>query len=266
MGKVVTDEHPTSKLTETQRLDASYFNSLWLELYKRDHIQPEVVSDEEMWQRDLGHSLRVAFEWLGDLRAKRVLELGCGPGDYTIMMARRGAQVTAIDIAPASLQITRHRARRNGVDSVVHVSWTAAEQLAFPAETFDRVVGFGLLHHADLVALGPEVRRVLRSGGRALFREPLRTNPVLQFAREHLPYRDKHRSPNEKPLDHSDISRLGDHFRATRVREFYLFSMISRVVGSEMSIPALWALDEFLIQHLSLVRRWCRYVLVEYAA
>ena len=266
MGGLVADELLTGKLTEAQRLDASYFNSLWLELFEQGQIEPEVVSDEEMWRRDLGHSLRVVFEWLGDLRAKRVLELGCGAGDYTIMMARHGAQVTAIDIAPASLMITRRRAGRSGVDSAVGVSCAAAERLPFPAETFDRVVGFGLLHHADLSALGPEVRRVLRPGGRALFREPLGTNPVLQFAREHLPYRDKHRSPNENPLNYADIARLGVHFRSTRVREFYLFSMISRVVGSEMSIPALWALDEFLIRHLPLVRRWCRYVLVEYAA
>ena len=40
-----------------------------------------------------------------------ILELGCGPGDYTIMLARRGAQVTAIDIAPTSLGITRERAQ-----------------------------------------------------------------------------------------------------------------------------------------------------------
>jgi SAM-dependent methyltransferase len=141
----------------------------------------------------------------------------------------------------------------------------AAEQLAFRAETFDRVVGFGLLHHADPAALGPEVRRVLRPGGRALFREPLGTKPVLRFARERLPYRNKHRSLNENPLDYTDIHQVGRLFRATRVREFYLFSMISRVVRGETSFPALWALDEFLIQRLPLVRRWCRYVLVEYA-
>jgi ubiquinone/menaquinone biosynthesis C-methylase UbiE len=254
-----------SGLSQAQYLDASYFNALWQEMFDQGQISLVVPPDEEMWQRDLGRSLQVAFEWLGDLRGKRVLELGCGPGDYTIMMARRGAQVTAVDIAPASLAITHRRAEANRVHRAVQVNWMAAETLAFPAETFDWVVGFGLLHHADSMALAPEVRRVLRPAGRALFREPLGANSVLQFVREHLPYRDKHRSLNEHPLDYAQIKQVGQHFRASRVREFYLFSMISRAVGREMSFPALWALDEFLIQRVPAVRRWCRYVLLEYA-
>jgi SAM-dependent methyltransferase len=253
------------KMTQAQCLDANYFNALWMELSEHGEIEPVVPTDQEMWQRDLGRSLQVAFEWLGDLRGKRMLELGCGPGDYTIMMARRGAQVTAIDIAPASLTITSQRAQRSRADTAVHMCWMAAEGLAFPAGTFDWVVGFGLLHHADLSALGPEVRRVLRSGGRALFREPLGINPALRLARERLPYRAKRRSPNENPLGYAEINQVGRFFRATRVREFYLFSMLSRAVGGEMSFPALWAMDEFLIQRLPRVRRWCRYVLIEYA-
>jgi SAM-dependent methyltransferase len=254
-----------SGMSQAQYLDASYFNALWQEMFDQGQISLVVPPDEEMWQRDLGRSLQVAFEWLGDLRGKRVLELGCGPGDYTIMMARRGAQVTAVDIAPASLAITHQRAEANRVHQAVQVNWMAAETLAFPAQTFDWVVGFGLLHHADSMALAPEVRRVLRPAGRALFREPLGANSVLQFAREHLPYRDKHRSLNEHPLDYAQIKHVGQHFRASRVREFYLFSMISRAMGREMSFPALWALDEFLIQRVPAVRRWCRYVLLEYA-
>jgi ubiquinone/menaquinone biosynthesis C-methylase UbiE len=254
-----------SGLTEAQRQDAEHFDAHWRELMERGKIDWVVPPDEEMWRRDLGRSLRVTFEWLGDLRGKRVLELGCGPGDYTIMMARRGADVTALDIAPSSLHITRQRAEASGVRSAVHVSWMAAETLAFPAATFDWVVGFGLLHHADPAALGPELKRVLRPGGRALFREPLGANPVLEFARNHLPYRDKHHSLNEHPLKYEHIHRVGQSFRATRVREFYLFSMISRAVGGEMSFPALWTLDEFLICRAPMMRRWCRYVLVEYA-
>jgi SAM-dependent methyltransferase len=151
------------------------------------------------------------------------------------------------------------------VGDVIHVGWMAAETLAFPDETFDWVVGFGLLHHANPATLGPELRRVLRPGGRALFREPLGTNPILEFARNHLPYRNKHHSLNEHPLKYGHINLVGQSFRSTRIREFYLFSMISRAIGSETSYPALWALDEFLIRCVPAIRRWCRYVLVEYA-
>lgn len=253
-------------LTEAQRLDATYFNALWQQQFEAGRIDPVVPADEVMWQQDLGRSLRVTFEWLGDLQGQRVLELGCGPGDYTIMLARRGAQVTALDVAPASLLITSRRAQANGVQQAIQTAWMTAETLAFPAGVFDWVVGFGLLHHADPVRLGPEVRRVLRPGGKALFREPLGANPLLEFTRQYLPYRAKHRSLNEHPLKYSDIEQVGQHFRVTRLREFYLFSMISRAVGGEMSFPGLWALDEYLIGRLPGLRRWCRYALIEYAA
>lgn len=262
----MTAENIFTRLTEAQRLDATYFNALWLRLFAEGRINPVVPPDEVMWRQDLGRSLQVSFAWLGNLQGQRVLELGCGPGDYTIMLARRGAQVTALDIAPASLQITRQRARANGVQQAIQTTWMTAESLAFPAGSFDWVVGFGLLHHADPIKLGPEVRRVLRPGGKALFREPLGANPLLEFTREYLPYRAKHRSLNEHPLRYSDIKQVGQHFRATRLREFYLFSMISRAVGGEMSFPGLWALDEYLIRHLPGLRRWCRYVLIEYTA
>lgn len=251
-------------MTKAQRLDAGYFHSLWSEMLKQGQIEPIVPGDEIMWQRDLGRSLKVAFDWLGDLRGKQVLELGCGPGDYTIMLARRGGRVTALDIAPASLKITRWRAEANRVEQAVRVNWMPAETLAFPDASFDLVVGFGLLHHADITLLAPEVRRVLRPSGRALFREPLGANPLLHVVREYVPYRHKHRSLNEHPLTYRQIKAVGRYFRTARWREFYLFSMISRAVGTEMSFPPLWAIDEFLIRRVPAARRWCRYILIEY--
>lgn len=251
-------------LTEAQRLDTEYYNYLWQHLFEQGQITLSVPSDEAMWQEDLGRSLYVTFEWLGCLKGKRVLELGCGPGDYTVMLARRGAQVTVIDIAPASLQLTSHRVRANQVAESVTVSRMAAESLAFATESFDVVIGFGLLHHANPVALAPHLKRVLKPGGRAIFREPLGANPLLQFIRNYVPYRQKHRSPNENPLRNCDIEQVAQYFHTMRRREFYLLSMISRAIGSETSFPILWALDEFLIRHLPLIRPLCRYILIEY--
>jgi SAM-dependent methyltransferase len=183
------------------------------------------------------------------------------------MLAHRGAQVTAIDLAPSALSLVRRRAEIHGLTSSIHVRRMAAEQLDFSDASFDLVVGFGLLHHVDLAAIGPEVRRVLADGGRALFREPLGCNPVLEFARSRLPYRRKVlRSQNERPLTYEGINLVGRHFRATRTRELYLFSMITRAVGSETSLPTLWALDEWLLRRFPRLRRYCRYVIVEYLA
>lgn len=253
-----------SHSAEAHRQEVEHFDQHWRQVWKEGKLDLVIPPDEEIWRRDLGRARRIAFEWLGDLRGKRVLELGCGPGDNTILMARRGANVIALDIAPSSLDITRRCASANRLERSVHLSRMMAESLAFRNGSFDWVVGFGFLHHVDSSTIGDELRRVLRPDGRALFFEPLGTNPLLEFSREHLPYRGKHHSPNEHPLTYDDLRHMGKSFKHARAREFYLFSMISRVVASERAFGALWALDEFLIKHLRAVRRWCRYVLVEY--
>ena len=260
-----TETPPPAALTAAQQLDTIYYHRLWQQLFNRGQIPLAVPPDEILYRQDLGRSLRVAVDWLGNLHGQRVLELGCGPGDYTIMLTRRGASVTAIDLAPAALWLTRRRAAYNGVGHAVHTARMAAETLAFPAHTFDWVVGFGLLHHANPTALAPAIHRVLKPGGRALFREPLGVNPVLSLARKIVPYRRKHHSQNEHPLTYHTIRQVGRYFNATRCREFYLFSMITRAVGAETSFPALWHLDEWLLRRYPCARRWCRYVLIEYA-
>jgi ubiquinone/menaquinone biosynthesis C-methylase UbiE len=55
-----------------------------------------------------------------------------------------------------------------------------AHHLPYDDATFDYVVGDGILHHLDDVALG-EVHRVRKPGGRALFREPLLDSDLRQI-------------------------------------------------------------------------------------
>lgn len=250
------------RLTDRQRADAAFFDRHWTRLVD-DGFEWIVPPDEAMFRLDLGRSLRYALRRMGDLTGARILELGCGTGDYTVVLARRGAQVTAVDLAPAALEITRRRARRNDVGHRIQVARMPAEALACADGTFDWVVGFGVLHHARPAALAAEARRVLGPGGRALFREPLGLNPLLEFARRHLPYRRKVRAPGDRFLREEDLQAVAAHFSTARLRPFYLFSMISRAFGKRETVPLLWSLDEFLLARFPGLWRWCRYAVLE---
>ena len=80
------------------------------------------------------------------------------------------------------------------------VVWMPVVTLVFPNAFFDRVVGFGLLHHADPVA---SVRKFAalsnRVGGRC-FANLSGQFETPEFARRCLPHRSKHHSENEHPL------------------------------------------------------------------
>ncbi len=250
------------ELTERQRADVAFFDRYWTRQVD-EGLEWIVPPDEAMFQRDLGRSLRYVLQRMGDLAGMRILDLGCGTGDYTVVLARRGAWVTAVDLAPVALEVTRRRAARNGVGERIEVARLPAEALALADGAFDWVVGFGVLHHAQPSALGAEARRVLRPGGRALFREPLGLNPLLEFARRYLPYRHKSRAPGDRFLQQEDLEAVEVHFSSARRRAFYLFSMISRALGKRERFPLLWSLDEWLLRRFPGLWRWCRYVVLE---
>jgi ubiquinone/menaquinone biosynthesis C-methylase UbiE len=96
----------------------------------------------------------------------RLLEIGCGMGTDLLQFARAGAQCTAVDITPRSIEITRHRfALYNESGSFL---LSDGEHLPFRSESFDIVYSNGVLHHTpDTQGAIDEVHRVLRKDGTA---------------------------------------------------------------------------------------------------
>lgn len=255
----------SERLTRVHREEGAFFDHHWRKVMEAGDVDLVVPPDAELFQEDLGRSLAYMLARMGDLDGARATDLGCGPGDYTIFVARHGATVDAVDIARSALEITRQRAAASGVGDRVRTHLMGAERLGFADDAFDLVLGFGLLHHADLTRLGPEMRRVLKPGGRALFREPLGAGGPAEVARRYLPYRGKYHSRHERALTYADVAVLGRSFDAIETREFYLLSSISRLLGSERSwlFRRLYALDEALLRRFPRLRPWCRYVVVE---
>src|SRR4051812_38144279 len=55
------------------------------------------------------------LRWMGDLRGKRILEIGSGIGEASVYFATRGADVTAVDISTGMLSLVDRLAERHGV-------------------------------------------------------------------------------------------------------------------------------------------------------
>ena len=91
--------------------------------------------------------------WAG----KRVLEIGCGIGTDTMNFLKAGARVTSVDLSTESLALAKQRAAVYGVDHEVTFHQADAERLsdAVPAERYDLVYSFGVIHHT------PHPERVL---------------------------------------------------------------------------------------------------------
>jgi SAM-dependent methyltransferase len=106
---------------------------------------------------------------LGDLRGKRVLDLGCGNGSAGITFAQQGAIVIAIDGSDAHLARARERSEREEVK----VEWRKGDlaDLAFlRAESIDAAFsGFAVAEVEDAARLFRQVQRVLKPNGPFVF-------------------------------------------------------------------------------------------------
>lgn len=176
---------------------------------------------------------------LDDVAGRRVLDYGCGTGGTMVQLLARGAQVTGFDIAHSRLREAGQLLANKSDGGRVGLAQYAAEMLPFQDGAFDAVLGRQILHHLDLAIATPEIARVLRPGGRAVFLKPLTRNPILEGYRRLTPHL---RSPTERALSMDDIAAMGRHFRSYRHQEFILLSILPILAAALIRKPG--ALDD----------------------
>lgn len=199
-------------------------------------------------------------EFLGDIQGKKILELGCGVGYVSVLLAKNGADVTSFDISPRSMSVVKKRAELNQVRLKPLVS--SGEALPFKDESFDIIFGKSILHHLIIDVARRDLNRVLCKGGKAVFVEPMGMNPLLTFARRHLPYPHKNEVGVDQPLTYNDIKLWMEGFQLTRINEIQLLSMIERVFGWDTQLPLFREMDSFLLKNIPFLRKFCRYVVI----
>jgi ubiquinone/menaquinone biosynthesis C-methylase UbiE len=105
---------------------------------------------------------------------RRGLDVGCGPGQFTTLIAERlpGAQMWGIDLAPTMIELARRHAAASSAATRVHFEVADVAHLPFADAQFDAVLSSGSIKHwPDQPAALREIHRVLTPGGRAFIGE-----------------------------------------------------------------------------------------------
>ena len=91
-----------------------------------------------------------------------VLEIGCGTGAFSRLLARRAERVLALDLSPRMIQIARERSK-----GYPNIEFRVADAIewAFPTAHFDCVVSIATLHHLPIEETLVKMRDALRATG-----------------------------------------------------------------------------------------------------
>lgn len=143
--------------------------------YFEGRVPPTMVPRESPY---LGRHLDELLACGAFTRHDRLLEIGCGMGRYTLLLARRGYRIEGLDLSPVLLDRLRQYAA--GEPRLVLHEGDAARPPGALEGAFDGVVGLFMLHHVhDLDGCFRGVARMLKPGGRVVFLEPNAFSPLF---------------------------------------------------------------------------------------
>jgi ubiquinone/menaquinone biosynthesis C-methylase UbiE len=135
------------------------------------------------------------------LKGKHLLEVGCGMGYDSLEFLKRDVRVTATDLTPNAIELTRKHFEIEGVQAE-DIRTANALDLPFADNSFDAAWANGVLHATGATEKAiAEVRRVLRPGGRAIishfYRRPSWMYAMKQWGRENIEYKEEDPPVNE---------------------------------------------------------------------
>ena len=241
-----------SKVTPIVEKVHDYWNSHTLGLqYVTDHSieigSPEFFAHIRPWMNPY------KFPWIMDridaqaarLKGKHLLEIGCGMGYDSLEFLKRGVRVTATDLTPNAVKMTKKHFEIAGVQAE-DIRTANALALPFDDNTFDAVWSNGVLHATGDTPLAiREVFRVLKPGGTAMishfYRKPSWMYFLNRFGRENIEFKEEDPPVNdflteaevlEMFKDFEIIEAVQEHHRTLPVQRSGLKAFLYRNVFS----------------------------------
>ena len=181
------------------------------------------------------------FEMLPDIAGRCGLDIGCGEGTNTRLLAERGARVVAVDVSRVFIQhaVIEERSTQLGI----HYAIASAVELPFSAASFDFCTAFmSFMDIPETEQVIAEVQRVLKPGG------------FLQFSITHPCFDTPYRRNLRDEQGRTYAIEVGDYFRNLQgeISE-WLFSAAPEEVREDLPMFRIPRFTRTLSQWLNLL-------------
>lgn len=166
-----------------------------LEYHDRDRDESRVLESKandtyekfygnKKYYRAIKRSTDYVENWIKtEAPGKVFLDYACGNGFNAIKAAKSGAGLAmGLDISSVSVENARRYAAKDQLNNIRFFQ-ADAENTKLPDNSVDRIICSGMLHHLDLSYAFPELRRILKPGGKILAVEALDYNPAIKLYR-----------------------------------------------------------------------------------
>jgi ubiquinone/menaquinone biosynthesis C-methylase UbiE len=187
------------------------------------------ADDYDVFTPEANARLIDAFVRLTGLRpGARVVDLGCGSGAFTALLARAGYDCVGLDLSAKLVALGRRK-----YPAIQFVEGDI-ERLPFPPLSFDGVLLSGVVHHfPDPSPCAAEVFRVLRPRGRFVAFDPNRRNPFMWLYRDRASpfYSPIGVTENERPVLTHEVAAVFER-AGFAVSSHYLSGLAYRYVAS----------------------------------
>jgi SAM-dependent methyltransferase len=234
-----------------------HFNKVAIRNFPPDLVMPLwSVRRYEHPSADTSFPLEYAFYLLGDVRGKTVLDIGCGDGLNTVILASLGARVIAIDISDKNLETTHNRVCANRLEKNVLVVQGDAAAIPVEDSRVDGVLCSSLMRHVDCIGVARQIRRILKPGGVASFVEQV-TGPVWFAKIRSLLPRPEHVIDDERPLTLKQVCSVSRAVgRPGRSRKFMLTSRILDRLGLRQfsAMQKSHVMDSWILRRFAFTR------------
>ena len=119
------------------------------------------LNEQQGWNHN-SHYHRFLLKQL-TLKCKTILDIGCGTGEFSRLLAKRASRVIAIDLSPNMIEVAKEKSQQ-----YPNIDFQVADilQWDFPREEFDAIFSIATVHHLPVEKLLPNLKAALKPGGK----------------------------------------------------------------------------------------------------